>query len=401
MGNLKKKILEINILRKAWARYRSNQAHERYRGWMEKYSKLAGEMNLMYTETAAKKSVRAYMEGRNIKPKAIGEIHSAIFTLTHNWGIGVISELKELGSVVAFDYQKEGYSANDPKLPLRLPELNNLMMQFLRNNHKQKPIDWILFTHSGGIILRDTIRRIREELGIPIVNQWLDCKQSFEGGVGLYGQDTGQKDIAPEFDLVWTTSRSVCEWYMVVGARPIFLPEGFSPYFTPRINCKKTGDVGFLGQCYGLRTDYLNALKNAGLSVLTGGYDLKGYPVIPVEKMGDFIGSCKVNLGMGGIGYSMDLTTLKGRDFEIPGAGGTYLTTYNPDLALFFDIGKEIFCYHSINEMVELASRLVRDEALCQYLAENAYKRSMREHRWMHRFRTILGILGIVNDSTL
>jgi hypothetical protein len=395
-SGLKNKVLEVDILRKIWAKHRANQLVKRYRGWAQKYGKLADEMGLVYTEEIAKNNIRSYIKRCGATQKLPGEFHTAAFFLTHDWGIGVLSELEELGPVSVFDYQKQGFSIRDSHLQSRLPELNNLMVRFLRETHARRPIDWILCTHSGGIILRDTIRRIREELGIPIVNQWLDCKQSFEAGMGPHGQDMGQKDIAPEFDLVWTSSRSVCEWYMVVGARPFFLPEGFSPAYTPRISCKKTSDVGFFGQCYGLRPDYIAALRRAGLSVAVAGYGWKGFPEISVDKVGDFIGSCKVNLGMGGVGYSMDLTTLKGRDFEVPGAGGAYLTTYNPDLASFYHIGKEILCYHSMDEMVDLALQLVRDEALRESLADNAYARAMKEHRWKHRFTTVLEILDLI-----
>ena len=67
------------------------------------------------------------------------------------------------------------------------------------------------------------------------------------------------------------------------------------------------------------------------------------------------INRTRINLGMGGVGYSESLTNLKARDFEIPGTGGgLYLTSYNPDLARHFAIGSEIACYRTREEMVEL-----------------------------------------------
>ena len=81
------------------------------------------------------------------------------------------------------------------------------------------PIDWVLCTCSGNVILTDTLKRMRGDLGLITVNQWLDCKQNFKLGRGRNGQDLGQIDIAPEFDLHWTNARAVCEWYLAVGAR--------------------------------------------------------------------------------------------------------------------------------------------------------------------------------------
>ena len=285
------------------------------------------------------------------------------------------------------------------KLQGHLQELNRQMLDFVMKAHERKPVDWILFTHTGGYIFVDTIRRIREQLGIPIVNQWFDCKQNFEGGAGVNGQDIGQSDIAPEFDAVWTSSRSVCEWYMAIGARPIFLPPGFSPAYTPRADCEKKSDIGFFGQCYGTRPDYITTLKRAGLSVSVGGYGWRDFPAIAPCDISKFIASCKVNLGISGVGYSMDLVTLKGRDFEVPGSGGVYLATYNPDLEPLFDIGKEIFCYRSMAEMIDLARMLVYDEALRESAAENGYRRAIKEHRWLHRFKELLKILGLIKED--
>jgi len=190
-------------------------------------------------------------------------------------------------------------------------------------------------------------------------------------------------------------SRSVV-WYFISAE----ITEGFSPRLTPRTDLPKTSDVGFLGECYGLRPDYVNALRKAGLSVAAAGYGWPGSKPVPLDEMGTFLAGSRVVLGIGGVGYSMKLTTLKGRDFEVPGAGGVYLTTYNPDLANFFTIGEEILCYQSKDEMVELTRRLIRDEQWRTEMGDQAYRRSMREHRWLHRYQEVLSALGIFNNKT-
>jgi len=400
---LKRHLIESDLFRKAWAYKRSSQLLKRYRGWAERYGKTADDMGLVYSPETAAKDVKTFLkrQGYSPKKKRVGQIHTAIFSLNHNFGIGVLDELEELGPVTSFDYQAEGFRSDDPAFQKRIPELNQRMVAFLREVHLRRPLDWILVTHSGAVMLKETVRRMREEFGVPVVNQWLDCKQSFECGPGPHGQDLGQRDIAPEFDCVWTSSRSVCEWYMALGARPVFLPEGFSPKFTPRVHCERVRDVGFVGACYGLRPDYINALKKTRLSVVAAGYGWPDSYEVPNDEMGRFISSSRVNLGMGGVAYSMSLTTLKARDFDIPGAGGAYLTTFNPDLAHYFHIGKEILCYHSMEEMVELAGQLIRDDAMRETLADNGYARAMRDHRWLHRFKALLSILGVIEERSV
>ncbi len=136
-------------------------------------------------------------------------------------------------------------------------------------------------------------------------------------------------------------------------------------------------------------------MRRAGIDVEARGPGW-GTSVVPLDQMGQFFSECQINLGFGGVGYSTELTTLKGRDFEVPGAGGVYLTTFNPDLADFFDIGREILCYHSVGDMIDLAHRVLRDDALRERIGSRAYARSMNEHRWLHRFQRILGLLRVL-----
>lgn len=395
LREMKRRALEAGLVRRTWAASRAGQLHRRYRRWSLKYGALAHEQGLRYSEDSAIQMIRARLSHRCLKARIKGEVHTAIMVLTRNWGLGMVQEAELLGPVSVFDWEKIGFSEADPDLEKKIPEINARFISFVRETHHQRPIDWLLITCTGNLILKETLSLIREELGIPTVNQWLDCKQNFESGVTWFAQDTGQRDIASEFDLVWTSSRSVCEWYMACGARPLFLPEGFSPRLTPRLKLDRTNDIGFLGTRYGLRPDYIEALKRTGHRVTTRGAGWAKGSDLPLDQMGEFFAQSKVNLGMGGVGYSMELTTVKGRDFEIPGAGGVYLTSYNSDLAQFFKDKEEIVFYHGMEEMVELASELVINVPWRKRLALAAYQRSMREHRWLHRFETILSALGI------
>ena len=104
-----------------------------------------------------------------------------------------------------------------------------------------------------------------------------------------------------------------------------------------------------------------------------------------------------INLGMGGIGYSEELTNVKTRDFEIPGTGGgMYLTSFNADLAQHFIVGKEIACYRSRDEMLELVRYYLQNSDEAQAMARRARERCLREHRWLHRYRHIYQILGVL-----
>ncbi len=394
-NSIRTKLLQVDLVRKGWSWYRNRCVLAKYYEFVDKYGGWRIEDGSSATfQTSIADEVRQKLGARGAPHPTREDCHTLIMTLTDSWGQGMVCELEAFGPVTVFDWWKAGFVGWGPAFQRKVPELNERFFEFVRNTHARRPIDWVLITCNGAIILRSTIRRIKEDLGVPIVNQWLDCVHTFELGQGPHGQDLGQCDIAPDFDLVCTSSRTACSWYRAVGATPLFLPEGFSPTLTPRLERPKTADVAFVGACYGQRPDYVAALRKAGLRVVVAGSGWGRGSIVPRDDMGEFLASARMVLGIGGVGYSMQLTTLKGRDFEVPGAGCTYLTTFNGDLADLFHVGKEILCYQSIDEMVDISRRVVRYPEYREVIAACAYEKSMASHRWRHRFEAIFKVLG-------
>jgi spore maturation protein CgeB len=117
--------------------------------------------------------------------------------------------------------------------------------------------------------------------------------------------------------------------------------------------------------------------------------------------MNDVFRKSQINLGHGGVGYSESITNVKGRDFDIPSVGGgVYLTTYNPDLAEHYQIGQEILCWHSYDDLLEQIRYYLSRPDLCRAIANRARERCLREHRWLHRYIRICSTLGILAETS-
>jgi hypothetical protein len=272
--------------------------------------------------------------------------------------------------------------------------MNELVLPALRQAHETRPVDWVFVYASGLEIAADTIERITAELGIPTVNLCLDDKQSWTGPF-MGDHHAGQIGIASAFDLSWTSARVACEWYLVEGGRPLFMPEGFNAAVYQPSQIAQDIPVSFIGGAYGYRPAVVNYLLRHGVPLQTFG---TGWPhSVWVEDIVEIINRSVINLGMGGIGYTELLTNVKGRDFEIPGTGGgVYLTSFNPDLAQSFVVGGEILCYNNRDEMLELIRYYLAHPEEARAIAERGRERCLREHRWLHRYRKILKILGIL-----
>lgn len=178
-----------------------------------------------------------------------------------------------------------------------------------------------------------------------------------------------------------------------------FLPEGFdAKHFYP-MSVEKRYQVSFVGEKYGRREQIVRKLRSAGIPVSCFGSGWENPPVYGKDFV-EVLNSSVVNLGIGLVQHSNNLVNLKTRDFEVPGTGGgAYVTTYNPDLCPFFNIGEEIFCYRTIDDLIEIIRDLLRNPEKSERASKNARARSLKEHRWLHRYISILEILGILGNS--
>jgi len=387
--------------RDAWSAWRAWHLHRDYAARREHYAARATAQGLRYSLDDTTARVRARLAARGYTPteRAVGEVHTFACVPDFSWHKHLLPDLRALGPVTHFDYCAMGYGVleltrDTPEARRQRREMLARVVPRFREAHAKRPVDWV-FCYGGG---QDTspavIRELTEAFGVPTVNMSLDDKQ---GWVGRFNGEcrSGAQDITHAFDLYMTSARVCCEWHLAEGGRPIYLPEGVdTTAFAPRLHTRDL-DVSFVGAAYGFRRSFVEELRRLGLRVETFGAGWPGATWVddPVEVFH----RSAVNLGMGGIEYSESLTNVKGRDFEIPACGGgVYLTSFNPDLAQHFEVGREIACYRNRDEALELARHLLthRDEAEAMSLAARA--RCEREHRWLHRYEAMLRVLGVL-----
>ncbi len=391
--------------RPLWSAYRRTQLHRQYEARRERYAHEASQRGLAYGEADVVRQIRSRLAARGAAPvpRALGEIHTFAFVPQIGWHAALLGDLHELGPVTLFDYVQHGFTWEEfywarAAGRTRRRAMNAMILPALREAHARRPVDWVFVYASGSEIRADTVRQIADELGIPIVNMCLDDKQSWIGA-SMGDHRGGQIDIAATFDLSWTSARVACEWYLVEGARPIYMPEGFDSSTYHPMDVPRDIPVSFIGGAYGFRQDVVQFLRRRGLSIETFGPGWGTRSVWGREQV-EVINRSVINLGMGGVGYSEDLTNVKTRDFEIPGTGGgLYLTSFSADLAQHLAVGEEIACYGGRDEMVEQIRYYLRNPAEAGSMAHRARERCLSEHRWLHRYRRISQILGILSDE--
>jgi spore maturation protein CgeB len=224
--------------------------------------------------------------------------------------------------------------------------------------------------------------------GTRIVNIGMDDRHSFHLWNMANGQDAGVAGLLPAVDLAATAAPECVGWYKANGVPAIFCPEASDPsLFSP--SGVKNIDVSFVGAKYGLREQVVTALRRAGLEVVAHG---SGWECgrIETEQVPSLFSRSKIVLGVGGILDSANFTALKMRDFDAPMSGSMYLTQYNPDLHLVYEVGAEIETWASIEQVVRKTQHYLRADIDREKIASAGRARALRDHTWEKRFRFIL-----------
>lgn len=82
------------------------------------------------------------------------------------------------------------------------------------------------------------------------------------------------------------------------------------------------------------------------------------------------------------------------RLFQATGCGACLLTDWKPDLAKYFELDLEVVTYRSADEAVEKARWLLDNEAARREIAERGQKRTLRDHTFASRTKTLMELLG-------
>lgn len=377
-----------------------------YRARRERYeSVLANQKESVSDEAAlARARDRIAARGYTPQPRRMGQVHSYAY-VPGNWPHQnhIARALEALGPCRRFDYTRHGFELKTLRTREAGSEgfrraLLDLLFNDLRETHRAQPVDWFFSYALGWDITADLVRRIQSELGIPTVNISLDDKNWWDE-IERGDRASGLRNIAPAYDLGWTSARVVLPWYRAEGGQAMFLPEGVDVDWFRPLEVEQDIDIGFVGNNFGYRADVIERLRRAGLRVTVRGNQ---WPEgsISDEEMLVFFNRCRINLGMGEMHFSRRLTNLKGRDFEIPATGrGVYLTSYNSDLASCFNVGQEIACYRDIDELIELARHYLRNPQLGGQMGSRARQRCVEEHQWSHRHAAVLRALGVLESG--
>ncbi len=94
-----------------------------------------------------------------------------------------------------------------------------------------------------------------------------------------------------------------------------------------------------------------------------------------------------------GINFNTTSMQMKGalnqRVFDVPASGGFLLTDYRLQLNAAFEVGREVVCYHGVEEIGDLVRHYLSNPSARREISLRARVRIEREHSYAHRIETI------------
>jgi spore maturation protein CgeB len=381
---------------------------------------------------------------------------NAWFAFNSNlWRNNLLLPMLELGhDVVEFDYDLRNTFRNvDPRVPEQRvfieknrPIVSREVLKQIKSAHAIEPIRLFFSYFYDACILPQAIDEIKG-MGIKTVNWY--CNGSYQLHL--------VSEISPHYDWCLVPEKSRLEDYRAMGANAIYCQEAANPSIYRPYDLSKKYEVTFVGQAYGDRPGYIRRLLDNQLEPRVFGYGWERYcndwplnrrvakiarrllsreglkaaagrlvrpganfkkritsepvgeeirlpariigPVLDDLAMIQMFSRSKINLGFSSCGETHAATTrilqIRLRDFEVPMSGGFYMVEYMEELEEFYDIGKEIVCYSSADDLVDKIKYYLAHEDEREAIRAAGYKRCLRDHSWQKRFKTAFQQMGL------
>jgi len=159
---------------------------------------------------------------------------------------------------------------------------------------------------------------------------------------------------------------------------------------------EKEYDVVFIGQNFGNRQEYIEFLRNSGISVKAFG---RGWPStgrLTQVEMIELLNKSKIALNFSSSDGSPELKFLKGRVFEVPATGAMLLTEKCEGLEIYFEVGEHLDVFENKHQLLEKINFYLNDDKALKSIANAGMRIVLQKYTFEQYLREVL----VGNDST-
>ena len=294
--------------------------------------------------------------------------------------------LERLGcTVTTFDLQKPGLMAR-----LRGGSLSERLARALG----QAAPDLVLVME-GVELAAPTVAAIKRETSAVWAN-WIP---------GDARRVRAVESLAIAYDRVFVAGRDLVGPLAAPGMLPpAYLPLAADPsvHRPMRARDQFRANVVFAGTATPRRAELLAELVEFGLAIWGPGWrktPLRDYCRGELLPERDYVrayagASVAINIHRQGEDGAPDGTGVNQRTFELAAIGVPQVLDFRADLPQLFDVGRELYAFHTPGELKALVQGALHDPAAADHAAAAGRRRVLAEHTYMHRMAELLGALA-------
>lgn len=367
-----------------WRGYRERQQLQRFQRLLDEHLS-GGQSSARYSEYGTVARLSELRQRRRsihpYRPRVVG--FGACDWEQH----GLWPAFERISDFSLWQYRKPHHVVANADRTYR-SRLAHRFLEHIDELDRDGPVQCVFF-YASGVHIADELLDALDGRGIWSVIMSLDDKHQFSYPVDPETGRSHQLRVASQCDLYWTTWKTGTQIVLRAGGTPWYAAEGANPDFHRPVDVPRDLDIVFIGSAYGIRSDLVRYLRRRGFTIEAFG---SGWPngFVSFEQTVELYGRAHVVLSSGAVGQMPGVKHLKGRDFEVPMCGALYLTSFNPELADHFEIGREILCYGSFEECADILHWILRQPEEAAAIRNAALLRSRRDHTWQGRLSHLL-----------
>ena len=199
----------------------------------------------------------------------------------------------------------------------------------------------------------------------------------------------GASGLGDFVDVTLTTSPVFESYYAHRDMTAKYFPLATSrDQFYEDVNVIRDIDVLFIGNNYGMRSEYINYLIDKGINVEVYGNGW-GTKYLNQDEMASYSKRAKIILGFGGVAYSKTIPTMKLRDFDSIMSGALYLTQYNNVLEQHFKENEDIIFFSDKVSCLNKIKYFLNNHIERVDIAQKGQHKCLKHHTWELRFENL------------
>jgi len=322
----------------------------------------------------------------------------AIFSI-NNWEKQLLNPLKLLGKVHHFSWPniKNFYSSRS-EWEVVYDKINSDIKSTFDSLY-DKESNIIIFLYASDFVISKKTMKLFQNSNTLIISFCWDDLLYFKGM--MKGQPVGVSQLSTEADINLTFSPEVIPQYNFFKSPCFFwssIPKTILNEQPLNYNIHTNFYVLFIGSKYGHREVFVHKLIKKGIPVKCFGSGWSNGNISETQMHME-IANAPVTLGFSNVGYTRNITTIKGRDFEVPLLGGLYLTQFSKGLELYYKPGKEILTYMNFENCISQITWIQENPKDAFQIRLAGYLKALQNCTWEARMEYLKQIISLTTSE--